>query len=262
MFRYRKLYTDVVTPAGSVCVGYATWLHLLGYELRSAGYEWYPAAGERRVFRARGPAKVDLGEGDVRLRFTTAGGAFSLNLQARVEQRQGEAQRLTSHLSWRVLASGAPARARGVSGEGEVLGTGYADYVEMTRPPRALGLRSVEWGRGYAGEESFVFTQARFGDGRVFASALGDGQASSQLELLGSGSGDLDLRLDQGRITLRNQRVLHEGSALDSARFPRLPERALARLCSGPIHEMRWLARASFPSGATALALHERVRLG
>ncbi|HEY6080502.1 MAG TPA: hypothetical protein VIW29_16930 [Polyangiaceae bacterium] len=264
MFRYRKLYTDVVTPSGSVCVGYASWLRCLGYELCSAGYEWYPAGGERRVVRARGKAQVDIGRGEVQLRFQTAGEAFSLTLRAQSEHVEADVQQLTKHLSWQVLLGHARGRAQGVGGEGELLGAGYADYVEMTRPPRALGLQSVEWGRGHVADESFVFTRARFADGRVFGSALSNGRVSDQLELVRSPKedGDLLLRLAQGSVTLRGQRTLHAGSALDGQRFPGLAERAVARLCSGPVHERRWLAHASFPSGASSLALHEQVRLG
>ena len=260
MFRYRKLYADVVTQDGSVCVGYVSWLSFWGYELRSAGFEWYPSAGQRRVERAQGPAEVQHAGGEVRLRFTTMSGPFTLALQGAALER--EAAPLTPHLTWRVLTTNARAAARGLGGTADVEGTGYADLVEMTRPPRALGLASIEWGRGHVADESFVFTQACFRDGRVFRSALSDGVPSNLLELQREGFADLDVRVGGSSITLQNQRVLHSGSALDAARFPVRAERVLARLCSGRVRETRWLARATFSSGASTLALHEKVLLG
>ena len=262
MFHYRKLYADVVTQAGSVCVGYASWLRLLGCELCSAGFEWYPQGGERRVLRALGPARVQRGAGEVSLQFRTSSGDFCLVLNGAGVTPQTEPHQLTDHLSWKVLTTNAQACARGPAGLEPVRGTGYADIVEMTRPPRALGLLSVEWGRGHAGEESFVFTQACFRGGRAFRSAVRDGASSSELRLEHSSQADLNVLIADARITLHNERVLHAGSALDCARFPARVERTLARLCSGRMRETRWLSRAIFPSGASALALHEKVLLG
>jgi hypothetical protein len=263
MFRYRKLYADLVTDQGAVCVGYASWLSFLGYELCSAGFELYPPNnGERRVMRARGPVSVVHGDDQLRLSFVTDAGAFSVALHGAAAQCHATPLRLSGALTWQVLLSNASARAQGLGDAPEMHGRGYADLVEMTRPPRSLGLSSVEWGRGHAADESFVFTRASFRDGRVFRSALRDGAQVTELDLTRAGKGDLDVLLPGGAISLHDQRVLHSGSALDAARFPARSERALARLCSGRIEETRWLAQATFPSGTSALALHERVLLG
>jgi hypothetical protein len=262
LFRYRKLYTDLVTDQGTVCVGYASWLSFLGYELCSAGFELYPSDGERRVVRARGPVSVVRGDDHVRLSFDTHAGPFSIALQGSSTQRHPAPLSLTGALTWRVLLTNARACVQGPESDHERSGSGYADLVEMTRPPRSLGLSRLEWGRGHAAHESFVFTQARFRDGRVFRSALRDGAPVTELELSRAGQGDLAVRLPGGAISLHDRRVLHRGSALDSARFPARTERALARLCAGRVEETRWLAQATFPSGACALALHERVQLG
>lgn len=262
MFRYRKLYADLVTADGSVCVGYASWLNVFGHEQCSAGFELYSSQGERRVMRARGPVRTEQADDKVRVSFATEAGPFSLELQGAPTQRHAAPLRLTAALTWRVLLGSARARAQGVGAAPELDGRGYADLVEMTRPPRSLGLRSIEWGRGHVAEESFVFTRAQFRDGSAFCSALRDGRASSELELSRAGDGGLDVLLPGGAIKLQNRRVLHSGSALDAARFPARGERVLARLCAGRVEETRWLAEASFPSGAAALALHEHVLLG
>lgn len=262
LFRYRKLYVDLVTAEGAVCVGYASSLQLLGRELQSAGYEWYPATGGRYVHRAVGPARIDWASGAVRLAFETRRGSFALELEAKVASNAAAAN-LTPRLSWQVLTSKAEAAVRGLAA-GAARGTGYADCVEMTVPPRALGLTSLQWGRGHAQKtaESFVFTQAQFSDGRLFRSALHDDQISGPLELRSTEPAALEVRIAEARCNLSAVRVLHAGSALDAARFPSLAERTLARVCSGPVRETRWLAHATFPSGASGLALHERVLFG
>ena len=259
MFRYRKLYADLITESGSVCVAYVTWLTLFGFELSTAGYEWYSQTGERRVLRAVGPVAVEMVPGGVELGFTTPAGAFALTLRGASHEPGAAPQLLTPHLSWRVQAERAEARATGVAGAASLVGAGYADYVEMTRPPRALGLASVEWGRGHAAGESFVFTRARFGDGRVFRFGLRNGTLESALELTRDQDAGLLIQLGDATVMLQNERVLHAGAALDRARFPGRAERAFARLCSGSMRETRWLARARFPNGESALALHERV---
>lgn len=261
MFRYRKLYVDLVTDQGAVCVGYVSWLGFLGYERCSAGFELYPSGGGRRVVRARGPVRVHRGDDHVGLSFGTIAGHFSLALQGTPAQRHASPLRLSGALTWQVLLTNARACAHDPGDGAELNGSGYADLVEMTTPPRSLGLTRIEWGRGHTANESFVFTQATFRNGAVFRSALRDGVPVSELALSGAGQTELQLLLPDGPIGLRNRRVLHSGSALDAARFPALPERILSRLCAGRVEETRWLAQATFPSGASALALHERVRL-
>lgn len=259
MFRYRKLYADLVSEDGEVCVVYATQLSLLGVELQSAGLERYTAQGERRVQRALGAARVDKLPGNVRIEFELPDGPLSLQLRG-PSKLGSDPHFLTPALSWQVVAGSAESRLQ--SGAGLLEGTGYADYVEMTRPPRALGLCSVEWGRGHAGGDSFVFTRATFRSGAVFETTLAAGQRCRSCGLERRQELGVDLRLPGGSVSLHNERVLHRGSALDPARFPGVGERLVARLCSGRVDETRWLARAAFPSGSRGWALHERVTLG
>jgi len=258
MFRYRKLYVDLVSERGEVCVVYSTSLSIAGLELNSAGFERYTPEGERHVERALGVAEIEKGPGRLRLSFDTARGALSLNLRG--AETSTYPQALTPHLSWQIVAGSGESRL--AHADGVVLsGSGYADYVEMTRPPRALGLRTVEWGRGHVGSEGFVFTRATFRDGSVFQSALDAGRQCGDWRLDRDSEKTL-VDLPSGAVELWNERLLHEGSALDRARFPALGERLVAQLCSGRVHERRWLARARFPSGASGWALHERVALG
>jgi hypothetical protein len=63
-------------------------------------------------------------------------------------------------------------------------------------------------------------------------------------------------------LNLRRERVLHEGAALDGARFPSRAERWLTQALSGPLRETRQLSRVENGATAPAWALHETVAFG
>jgi hypothetical protein len=160
------------------------------------------------------------------------------------------------------LAAASPVRVRGVAGAHELLGHGYSDRVELSAPPRALALSELAWGRGQAGHDSFVFTEARFRDGRVFRRALVNGSSFTEFSLERAGEETLELAVDAWRVSLQDERCLHAGDAIDAGRFPSATERAVSRLLSGSIRERRALARVRGASGVPGHALHEHVHFG
>jgi hypothetical protein len=260
MFHYRKLYADLVTDSGLVCIAYVAELRVLGLLQRSAGYECYATDGSRTVVHARGAASVDLSAARLAIQFDTPSGAFSYELT-----RSGPAfdeHRLVPGLSWQVVSKVARASARGVQGFDELHGDGYSDCVQMWRPPRTLGLRSLSWGRGTAEGEPFVFTEARFRNGVTFQSAHVAGVNHESFALHTLGSSGLELHTDAASFRLEAQRVLHDGAALDALRFPRRAERGLVELLTGSVRERRALAQVTSSANERGVALYERVTFG
>jgi hypothetical protein len=260
VFRYRKLYGDLISESGVVCVVYVAELAVLGARSRSAGYECYAPDGSRRVVRAHGAATLELEPSRIAVRFDTVAGPFSYELQR--DKVSFEPHRPSPHLGWQVLAATSPVRVTGVAGERELLGHGYSDRVELSAPPRALGLSELAWGRGQAGPDSFVFTEARFRDRRVFRHALVNGSSFTEFALERARDGSLELGVDAWRVRLEDQRCLHAGDAIDDARFPDAMERGVSRVLSGAIRERRALARVRGEKGEPGRALHERVHFG
>lgn len=259
MFSYRKLYADLITDSGLVCVVYVAELELLGTRSSSAGYECYTPDGRRRVLRASGAVAVALEPRHITLSFDTQTGPFSYRLE-----RTNDAfaqHRPSPRLGWQILTAMSPARATGVLDEGELLGFGYSDRVELGAPPRALGLSELAWGRGRTGSENFVFTEARFRDRSVFRRAVLNG-ASLDDFALARGERSLELALGASRFELEEERCLHAGNAVDEQRFPSALERSLSRVLSGNVHEMRALACVRGKNHESGLALHERVYFG
>lgn len=260
MFCYRKLYADLVTDSGIVCVAYVAELELFGVRSVSAGYECYTPDGQRKVVRANGAAALEMAPDVISIRFPTIAGSFSYRLER--TRAAFDEHRASARLAWQVLAASSVATARGICGVGEISGIGYSDRVELNAPPRALGLSELAWGRGHTENECFVFTELRFRDGSVFRHSLIDGASSDDFELLRPSDTQLTLALPHGAFTLETLRSLHSGSALDEARFPNRFERGLSRALSGRVQEMRALARVNTATGTQGLALHERVHFG
>jgi hypothetical protein len=262
MFRYRKLYADLVSDAGEVCIAYVASLELFGMASHSAGYEYYAPDGSRHVVRGSSRAEVRRDARGLSIAFTTQHGPFSYQLSANTDARATTRHEVSRALTWQVLSHASPARIAGIFGVSERSGAGYADQVEMTEPPRKLGLAELFWGRGGEGGRGFVFTRARFHDGRTFQSALVDGSESSALILSQLAAERFELRSGPASFQLQDERVIHAGPALDRARFPGRAERWLARALSGPMEEVRALARFVAADGSRGFALHERVQFG
>src|SRR5215471_9428802 len=204
LFRYEKLYVDVVTADGAVCVAYATWLKIAGLAFSSAGYETYGVDGSRAVVHATGAIEMDREhDGRVSLRFATDRGPWTMTLQSGPGGRSPP-HRLTPHLSWQVLVARGEARTEG-GGNASFHGLGYSDWVEMTRPPRLLGLRALQWGRGHIARDSFVFTQAEFKDRNAFRVALINGEQTFDLALRRTSDRTLEVQAAGTAVSLHQE---------------------------------------------------------
>lgn len=260
VFRYRKLYGDLITDSGVVCVVYVAELCVLGARSASAGYECYAPDGSRRVVRARGAATLHVDPSRIGVRFDTLEGPF--NYELRRGEVPFEPHRPSAHLGWQVLAAMSPVRVTGVAGDRGLSGLGYSDRVELSAPPRTLGLAELAWGRGQLGHDTFVFTEARFTDGRLFRRALVNGSSFTEFTLESDTDDSLRLGVGEWHFALDDQRCLHVGDAIDEARFPTRLERGLSHALSGAIRERRALARVRGAHGEAGRALHERVHFG
>ncbi len=273
-FRYWKLYADVVTPEGTVAIVYLTRLEVWGWVMDDAGLELYHPDGSREVLRARdapdpsvfasAPLKsFALGFGDDRL---------ELEYRAALPAWVPPGGLPEPHLKWQVLVPRAAVRARWSPGSrrADLSGEGYADWLELRRPPRRLGLAAVAWGRVHLPAETLVFIHLTLCSGSRWQRAArwtgGEPWATDEFALESAATG-LVLRAPAagaGGIILAWGRVLHQGAALDAARFPSYWRRLLARWLAGPIVETR---RASPLAGLAGspdriCAVHEVVRFG
>lgn len=272
-FRYRKLYADLVTPDGTVAVVYLTWLEVAGLRRASAGAELYHPDGRREVRRACRPfAAMDpagTGAPDL-IRLTLPDGELTLEYAVERLPRSEPPTPPARGMRWLVLTP----RAEGVlrlPSEPARRGTGYVDWVELARPPRRLGLATLEWGRLHPSEGAVVFTALTFRSGRAWrwAAVWVDGASprpDDHCTLTRTGQVvQVGLSGEHGRTRgpyhLMPLRTLHAGPALDRRRLPGVVERTAARLFAGRVHESRWLSRVDVPARDTASppALHERV---
>jgi hypothetical protein len=261
-YAFEKLYADLVTDDGTVCIVYLTWTEILGLRHATAGYELYTPDGKREVVHARrAPARPDLDSGAWTVRLDVPGGPFELCHSA----RSGAWAPIggPTSLSWSVKTARADVEARWLGDEPRALrGRGYADWVTLHRVTRRLGLRRVNWGRAHVGEATIIWNCIESQSGEVWSCALSTDGArrdeSRDLELGGPGPG----RVPRG-LELGDGRVLHDGPALDRERVPSATLRGLVKLVNPPVTETRWVSRARLGGGLeTGWALHEHVRFG
>lgn len=265
MPRLRKLYVDLVTADGSVCIAYSSTLELGGLRLAPAGIELYRADGTRQVLRGRtdlachaAPAPDAL----TSLRFAAPDGPWEVAIAC--EQHEFRPVDAPPGLTWSVVA--ARARVRLTTARGGVLeGVGYADWVDLSRLPRRLGLARLEWGRVHLQGGTAIFTHVAFTSGRAWSAATlwprcGDSTPCRRWSLgPATADGTRDLDLDGCEISFGPGRVLHGGEAIDGARFPRRVERTLSRLAAGPVSETRWVCPASSTAFGAGWGVHESV---
>lgn len=264
-FRFRKLYADLVADDGTVLIAYATWTVLGRFRTRRGGIELYAADGQRMVSHAGGPPEVAHGvDGAVEMRLRLPSGAFVLRLGMEHGGWRPVGAAPADGLDWWVEVARARAEARWLNGSRAPLtGIGYADWVELGRPPRRLGLRTLRWGRVHAGDETVVFNALELTGGVWQRAARWRGgrlvDECDSVQVRREDDTAVLVRLGDGRWKrlLTTERVLHAGAALDGDRFPRATERVVTRLLSGSIEETRCLARV--PGG---WGLHESVRFG
>lgn len=274
-FRFRKLYADVVAEDGTVCIIYVSRLEAWGLRVEHAAVERYGPNGEREIVRARcaAPLEPERAGPDLRLRLELPQGPFLLRYEAELGPWEPALAAELDGLRWSVRAARARAVARWPGGGGrELHGLGYADAVVLERPPRSVGLRRLDWGRGHLDGETVVFTRLSTRRGLEWARAArwrpGARQPEESDLAIEPGPRGLALRLRDGsaapeaRLCLRPVSTLHDGPAFDAARIPSRFMRAAAVALAGRVVETRWLSRAAWGDGdgAGARAVHEHIR--
>jgi hypothetical protein len=284
-YGFRKLYADLVTPDGRVCVLYLSWVRFGRRWHGRGGVERYLLDGRREVQNAvLDPAPMEMREAASAsaLGLELEGCRFRLELSAEHGPWTPKIASAEPALAWRVLAARTRAVARWEGpGRSETWsGLGYVDWVELSRFTRRLGFRRLRWGRLHQGESTLVFngleTQRR--DPWMVA-ALWDRDGPRDLQAPGveiGPGGDATLRFGGigGRDdhpqqwSLTAARLLSDGDAFDAERIPSVAERVLCHLVGGPTWQRRWFGAGHAPLdrgtavSAPASALWEAVWFG
>lgn len=266
-YEYRKVYADCVTPEGEVCVLYLNYVRLAGVWTARASVEWYTASGRRELVHGLDhPALVD---GDATLDrlpldVQVPGGQFSMRLTPRLGGWTPPTGPPVEALTWKILAVRTDAVV--TWGDRTWRGTGYVDFVAITRPTRLLGMKSLRWGRVHLPDRTVVLEHLDTQGGAAWDVgvdwALGEPAArplAGPAELGADGSGSVPLH--DGPLLLSPSRVLHDGNAFDPERVPRWIDRMAAEAIGGPTRETRWYGTAT-RGAASAPALYESVRFG
>jgi hypothetical protein len=272
-FRLEKLYADLITADGTVCVAYQAWLDAWGIRRAFAGLELYWPDGTRDVIQARPhPGPLSRREGALDLSFDVPGGPFVLTFGATHPAWTPAGGAPCDALRWSVKVPRAQVVGRwmGDPRRPELRGVGYADWVEMDRPARALKLGLLRWGRAHLPDGTLVYSTVQFRSGRSWqrAALWSDGRPA-QWSVVGvheteSGT-TVELPGHPERLLLAPRRELHVGHAIDRERFPRALRRMLSSAVTGPAVEKRSLSSAGWASDCAASgswSLHETVRFG
>jgi hypothetical protein len=269
-YGFRKIYADLVTDDGTVCVAYLSWVRLARRWRGMGGVELYHPDGQREILHATAepplvdeatpvgaiPFVLQVGEARFELEYATDHGAWTPEPDCPI-----------GALRWRVKQAQGRGTARWTGCDRPPLeGRGYVDWVQIDRPTRLLGFRELRWGRVHLPDRTVIVeglaakggVDWRPGLDWTFGEAPVTGEARFDLD---DGAGRVTVVGGGEPIDLEPIRVLHDGDAFDPARIPSRIERALCVAVGGPTFETRWIARAR-SGGQEGWALHERVRFG
>lgn len=273
-FRFRKIYADLVTDDGTVVVAYLARTDAWGLRSGAGGLELYRPDGSREVIRSRSPGPLRPPDGDhpVELRLEMPTDTFRLRYEPSPPPWSPGPSPLPG-LAWSVRVARARVTGTWTRGRSDMVGTGYVDWVELSRPTRTLGLRRIEWGRIHTARSTSVFLGISSRDGswhraaRWDRSGAGEPRVRDDVRFRAPDGGPAGLECRGDRefdAVLAPQRVLHCGPAIDRARSPGLIERLAFRLITGPCHETRWVSRVYRPGSPAPIgwAVHEVVRFG
>ena len=263
-FLFEKLYADLVTADGTVCVAYLAWLDAWGMRKAYAGLELYWPDGLREVVRARPRTnRADLGDA-IHLSLDVPGGPFVMDHRVRHGGWTPSGDPPGEGIRWCVKAARADVVARWTGDRSRPVleGIGYSDWVEIARPVRSLALGTLRWGRIHMPDSTIVFDAIDFGSRRSWRRAArwtASGMTEHEtFELDASQVGASVWLPETSPVGLEIARELHAGDAIDAARFPSALDRMMSRAVTGRAVERRSLSRLR-PGG---WALHESVRFG
>jgi hypothetical protein len=270
MYAFEKLYMDLVTDDGTVCIVYLTWTEVMGMRQATAGYELYTPDGRREVVHARRPAELpDLQASEWRLELDVPGGPVEVRHTARSDGWTPATS--FPSVAWSVKTARADVEMRwlGDAGRPTLRGHGYADWVSLHKITRRLGMRRVDWGRAHVGDQTVVWNRIHPMAGEAWTRALvvrGTQRTECEAIELAAGGDAVAVTGADGvarKVLLGAGRVIHDGPALDKERLPSAVARNLAKLVSPPIDETRWVRRARMDGEAgEGWALLEHVRFG
>ncbi len=272
-YEFRKVYLDLITDSGEVCVLYLTWVQLFGRWHAQASLEVY-AEGKRSVVHCvDAPPMVDPRRGLDQLpaALTVPGGRLELEVESMHAGWDPVAPCPVPQLEWSVgaLRTQATIRIEDKQGSRRYSGTGYLDFVRLTEHTRKLGLRSLRWGRAHMFERSLAYTDLELEDDRrwfVGVTQLHGRPAKSYGNLsfkLEDGAGMV--RFGTGGQVLRFKRpeLMHDGPAFGPERVPSWLHRQVCGYVGGPTYEKRWRAEARVDhSHGAGSGLHEIVWFG
>jgi hypothetical protein len=269
-FRFKKLYADLVGEDGTVCITYLAWLEVLGSRSTFAGLELYSPDGTRQVVRAR-PRSHAVDATGIEIELEVPGGTFRLHQRSLHHAWMPSGQSAHPAIHWSVVT----ARAES---EGELCtdgthsrwrGIGYADWVEIRRPTRMLGLGLLQWGRLHLPDETIVFNGVRLRSGQQWKRVAHWSTAGEQEEAdfaVTHGHRAMTLMLpgaDASPVHVLDGRTLHSGDPIDPQRFPGIVERTLSAVITGRAVEDRRVGRVRRPGAkASGWAVYETVRFG
>jgi hypothetical protein len=269
----QKLYADMVTDDGAVCIAYRVNSRCCGFEETRAGLELYHT-GQREVLHACNShvsIAGNLNRPLPRVEFDLPGGGFVLEFQSSDGAWKPGFPIGADGLSWdvRVCRGAAIGRWSQELGRSPMRGFGYVDFVRLKRLPWMLRLARLDWGRIHGESSACVFNVVQLRNGARWGrySYWSDGEQREEGPVVAIQYADASLRisLPNKEIDLAPLRVLHDGPAVDPERFPNPVRRHLTRLVMGPIREKRWLSRPAVPTGTSsenAYAIHESVVFG
>ena len=178
-FRFEKLYADLVTDDGTVCVAYIAWLDVLGARSSHAGFELYARRASRVVRAKNWTLRADNETSSSSSKFRAVRLSFD---RAPRTGRGFLGPSAHPSLRWSVRSARAAADAQwnGDPKRPRLRGIGYADWVELKRPTRSLGLQHLRWGRMHLPDKTVVFNEVRFRSGTASGRASQNGaQAAS-----------------------------------------------------------------------------------
>lgn len=266
-YQFRKLYADVLSSDGTLCIVYLSWVNLLGRWYGRSGVELYRADGTRTVHLGGDVPPVERGDLDAtRIVVSLPKGQLLLRYEPEHEGFSPPLPAVCPSLSWSVLVPRARARLSSAD-VGDREGLGYVDWVTLSRPTRLLRFRELTWGRAHLANTTVVFTALDLADGRAWRAGavwtkpsrapVTVSHIATGLDSAGSGQ----VKVGGAALALRAERVLHAGDAFGPDRVSKPLDRLVVRAIGGRTSETRWLGTARLGDDE-GHAVYERVHFG